>query len=313
MQEDGENSGRRPSLRELEVLRTLITHGKTTAAAAKLGISQPAVSRAIHQLEQRTGLVLFRREGGRLLPTAEALALHQESEPIFQTLERLERSRWRPEEAHAALRICAPPTLAHLFLHRLLADFSRAEPDVRIYLEIRSGLDVVSMVANGDMDLGVVDVGQEHSGVRLIAFRSSEAHAVVPAGSPLFGREVLEPRDFDRVPFVALARRFPSRTMLERLFRGAGVTPEIVIEVSTAVAAYEFAREGVGIAIINPFPLSLRQDDAVAFRRFRPLIAYETSFVLPSMSPPTPVARRFVDFLRARQPDDRFSEALRAA
>ncbi|HRE22024.1 MAG TPA: LysR family transcriptional regulator, partial [Rhabdaerophilum sp.] len=85
MQEMRELSERRPTLRELEVLRTLIAYGKATAAARKLGISQPAVSRAIHQLEKRTGLVLFRREGGRLVPTADALALHKESEAIFLT------------------------------------------------------------------------------------------------------------------------------------------------------------------------------------------------------------------------------------
>ncbi|MCA3673517.1 MAG: LysR family transcriptional regulator, partial [Methylobacterium sp.] len=115
---------RRPSLRELEILRALITLGKTTAAAAKLNISQPAVSRAIAQLEERTGIVLFRRESGRLLATAEALALHKEAEPIFQTLERLERARWRPVDQEANLRIACPPTLAHHFLNSMLARFS---------------------------------------------------------------------------------------------------------------------------------------------------------------------------------------------
>lgn len=306
------NPGRRPTLRELEVLRTLIRFGKATAAARKLGISQPAVSRAIHQLEERTGLTLFRREGGRLLPTAEALALHQESEPIFLTFERLERVRWRPEDASPVLRVAAPPTLAHWFLHRLLGEFSRTEPETRIYVEIGSGPEVVTMMANGNMDLGLVDSGPDHAGVRYLAFRSSNAHAVLPPGSPLADRPFLTPQDLHDQPFIALARRFPSRTQLERLFLGAGVEPRILIEVSTAVAAYEFVRAGVGMTIINPFPMSLRKDADIRFIPFRPSIAYETSFVLPSMMPPSAVARRFIDFVRTRQQEDGYSLAIRS-
>jgi DNA-binding transcriptional LysR family regulator len=312
MQEDREPGERRPTLRELEVLRTLIAFRKSTAAARKLGISQPAVSRAIHQLERRTGLTLFRRESGRLIPTAEALALHQESEPIFRTFERLERVNWRPEEANPMLRIVAPPTLSHWFFHRLLADFSRKEPDTRIHIESGSGQDVITMVANGDMDLGVVDSGQPHMGVQFHVFRSSDAHAIIPAHSPLAQETEITPYHLDGVPFVALARRFPSRIQIDRLFLGADIQPKIVIEVSTAVAAYEFVRAGMGIAVINPFPMSLRKDADVRMLPFRPTIAYETSFVLPSMTPPTAVARRFIDFVRERQPEDGYSFAMRA-
>ncbi len=311
--EDQEPNGRRPTLRELEVLRTLITFGKATAAAKKLGISQPAVSRAIHQLEARTGLTLFRREGGRMLATAEALALYQESEPIFLTFERLERARWRPEEASPVLRVAAPPTLAHWFLHKLLAEFSRNEPETRINIEIGTGIDVVNLVANGNMDLGVVDSDQDHMGVRFVAFRSAGAHVVIPAHSPLAALKEITTHDLEGVPFVALARRFPSRTRLDRLLMGAGIEPKIVIEVSTAMAAYEFVRAGIGVSIMNPFPMSLRADPDICFRPFTPTIAYETSFVLPSITPPSAVARRFIDFVRKHQPGEGYSLAMRAA
>lgn len=302
---------RRPSLRELEILRTLIALGKTTAAAAKLNISQPAVSRAIAQLEERTGLVLFRRESGRLLATAEALALHQEAEPIFQTLERLERARWRPADREANLRIACPPTLAHHFLNRMLARFSVEEPTTRVHLEIGSGIDVTTKVADGDTDLGLIDAGANHAGVRFIPFRLGEAHVMLLKSSPLYRKEVFEPKDFHDLPLIALVRRFNSRIMLDRLFLGANVTPRILIEVSTSAAAYDFVRAGAGLSIANPFPIAFRGDPDVGFRPFRPVVPYETSFVLPAMTPPTPVARRFIDFVRQLQDEDGYTTALR--
>jgi DNA-binding transcriptional LysR family regulator len=302
---------RRPSLRELEILRALITLGKTTAAAAKLNISQPAVSRAIAQLEDRTGLVLFRRESGRLLATAEALALQKEAEPIFQTLERLERARWRPVDIEANLRIACPPTLALHFLNGMLARFSMQEPNTRVHLEIGSGIDVITKVADGETDLGLIDGGANHVGVRFIPFRLAEAHVMMLKSSPHYAREIFEPKDFDDVPLIALVRRFPSRIMLDRLFLGANVTPRILIEVSTAAAAYDFVRGGAGLSIANPFPISFRGDPDVGFRPFRPVIPYETSFILPAMTPPTPVARRFIDFVRQHQDEDGYTTALR--
>jgi DNA-binding transcriptional LysR family regulator len=309
--DDEPPESRRPSLRELEILRALISLGKTTAAAAKLGISQPAVSRAIAQLEHRTELTLFRREGGRLLATAEALALHKEAEPIFQTLERLERARWRPADAEANLRIACPPTLALHFLNRMLARFSVEEPNTRVHLEIGSGLDVTTKVADGETDLGLIDGGANHVGVRFIPFRLGEAHVMMLKSSPLFEKEVLEPRDFDNVPLIALVRRFPSRIMLDRLFQGANVEPRILIEVSTTAAAYDFVRAGAGVSIANPFPISFRGDPDVGFRPFKPAVTYETSFLLPAMTPPTPVARRFIDFVRENQQEDGLTQALR--
>ena len=58
---------RRPSLRELEVLQAMIATRKTVAAAQMLGISQPAVSRALAALEADVGCALFARQGGRLV------------------------------------------------------------------------------------------------------------------------------------------------------------------------------------------------------------------------------------------------------
>ncbi|WP_291634202.1 LysR family transcriptional regulator, partial [Bosea sp. (in: a-proteobacteria)] len=88
-----------PSLRELEILQAMIATRKTVAAAQMLGISQPAVSRALAALEAHVGRPLFMREGGRLVPTGDAFALEAEAQPIFDALERL--AGWPSQTAPA--------------------------------------------------------------------------------------------------------------------------------------------------------------------------------------------------------------------
>ena len=58
--------------RQIEVFRWTMSHGTATAAAMELGISQPAASRMLSELEEACGFVLFERRGNQLIPTPEA-------------------------------------------------------------------------------------------------------------------------------------------------------------------------------------------------------------------------------------------------
>ena len=74
------------NLRQLEILRAVIRHRTTVAAADELALSQPAVSNALKTMEAQAGFALFERVNNRLFPTAEAMALYKESEAIFACL-----------------------------------------------------------------------------------------------------------------------------------------------------------------------------------------------------------------------------------
>lgn len=297
--EDGGRSSR-PSVRELEVLHAVITTRKTTAAAHRLGVSQPAVSRAIGALEARLGRALFIRDGGRLVPTADAFALDAEAAPIFSALERL--AEWpNTPSAGTILRILAPPTIAHTFLAPLIVRFMRVEPDVRIRLEVGRSDDTVNAVADGTADLGVLDIAANHFGVRAEPFRQSIAHVMMPADHPLSELETVSPADIGDTPLIQVTRRFSARARLERAFSDAGVEPRTILEAGTVQFLTEMVRAGIGVAVVNPFPIAYVTGGRIVFRPFTPQIEHESSFVFPAVGGNLPVARRFVDFVRTEQ------------
>lgn len=298
----------RATLRELEVFRAIIDCGKTTAAAQQLGISQPAVSRTLGQLEARRGGALFRREGNRLAPTAEALALYQEMAPVFSALRRL-ASGSRVANPGTPLRIFAPVTLAQYFLPGLLADFLRTELGGAVQLEIGSTPQVIANVADGHAELGLTSSTISHVGVRLEPFRRAVACCVVPAGHRLAGKNVIRPADLRGEPFIALARRFLSRSTIDRIFEEARVARRIVAETGTAMSAVGLVRAGLGVSIVNPFPVFSHEERSVVFRRFVPEVVHQSSFVLPAATA-KPEARRFVDFAKSKQKADRFSAPI---
>ncbi|HEY8565007.1 MAG TPA: LysR family transcriptional regulator [Beijerinckiaceae bacterium] len=289
----------RPTVRELEVLRAVIDTRKTTAAASRLGMSQPAISRAIAALEERLGRALFQRDGGRLVPTPEAFALDAEAAPIIAALARLEH--WpHPVLAGAQLRIAATPTIAQAFLSPLVIRFMQLEPEVRIQIEIVRHTDAVLAVAEGSADLGVVDVPDLHAGVRAEPFRHSQAHVLLRREHPLARLEVITPAELAGQPLIAVTKRFSSRARIERAFADHGIAPRFVLEASTLLFVADVVRAGLGVAVTNPFPLSRIVGNDLVFRPFAPAIAYETSFLFTSGTRPA-VASRFADFVRQEQ------------
>lgn len=308
--DDDEENRSRPSVRELEVLHAVITTRKTTAAAQRLGISQPAVSRAISSLEMRLGREIFIRDGGRLVPTADAFALDAEAAPIFAALAQLEG--WpHAQKVGSVLRIYATPTLAHAFLAVMISRFMAIEPTVRIQLEVARSTDIIGVIAEGNTDLGVVDIPVQHAGVRAEVFRRGVAHAMMPADHALAQKDKVTPEDLKLEKILALTRRFSVRSQIDKAFAEFGHEPRVVFESATSGALAQLVRARQGVALVNPFPLTLSGDPSLAFVPFEPSISYDTSFLFPSTGSALPAARRFVDFVRKDQPEDPYTVTLR--
>lgn len=287
------------TLRELEVLQALVGAGTAVSAARILGISQSAVSRRLAQLEDRLGFRLFQRAGGRLVATVEALSINEQLAPVFATLTRIAKRSDEPRETHrGTLTIVAPPTIAHRFLPGRVAAFGRLHPELRIVFEVIASDSLVTGVAECRYDVGLTDMVPSHDGVHSDLLLSTHAVCILPDMHPLLERDVICPEDLQGEAFVALSRRHSSRAAIDRVFERAGVNPRIVIEAATNVSAMEFVREGLGVALVNPFPIVQQIGRGVAARPFMPEIAYSANFLLPKSRSPSAATLDFIESVR---------------
>lgn len=299
---------RRPTLVELEALHATIANGTTAGAADRLGCSQSSVSRALALLEARIGVPLFERTGRTLRPTAEALAINEELDGVFTALDRV-ASGAAALRGGGRLSIAAPPAFAIPLVSRVAARFRALYPAVVIQLEVAASDAVVALVAEGGADLGITDSAPLHSGVRLEPFRLSTLACALPAGHALAERTILTPVDLTGIPCIALARRHSMRSRIDRLFTEAGVVRRIVAETSTAISAVELVRAGIGVALMNPYPLADDSDVSLIWRPFEPALEYRTCCILPAGRPPSPHARRFHRLLAGAARANRWSQA----
>lgn len=290
-------SGSFASVRDLEILHTVIQERKTTAAASKLGISQPAVSRTLAHLEARSGRVLFRREGLYLAPTADALALYEATRPIFDALAELRDFKWA-EGGAQALRIAAPPTIAHCLLEPIIAKFLAQAPSAKITLEIATTPAVLELISDQRVDIGMADVAAPASIFHRIPLHSSSLVCAVREDHPLAGASHVRAQDLHEQPMVLLVKRNPARALIDRFCTKAGVRLNVVIETSNALSALRLAASGAGATLINPFPAALAPVSGMRFIPFEPTISFETAFFQTADTAASSTVQRFVEFTR---------------
>lgn len=296
----------RHRLREFESLRAVVATGTTIGAARRLGISQSAVSRCISQLEARVGRSLFIRRSGRIEPTSDALRLNDKLDPIFDTLADIEGAQWATPDDEP-LRLIVPPTLAHHFVISRVASFLKANPGKRLQLDIQATDVLISGILELRYDLGLTSGMIQRSGVDLVPWRRSQVVCAMPQDHPLSQKSIVTPQDLDGVALIEFLRRLGTRAITEQLFARNGVRPHQVAETATNMAALELVREGLGVTLINPFPLLSSGLEGIVVRPFDAAIYYNTSFVLPSGRPPSELARQFMRFIKLTTPQGKYS------
>ncbi|MEN8658390.1 MAG: LysR family transcriptional regulator [Marivita sp.] len=296
----------RHRLREFESLRAIVTTGTTIGAARRLGISQSAVSRSISQLEARVGRSLFIRRSGRIEPTSDALRLNDKLDPIFETLADIEGAQWATPDDEP-LRLIMPPTLAHHFVISRVARFLKANPGKRLQLDIQATDVLISGILELRYDLGMTSGMIQRSGVDLVPWLRSQVVCAMPQDHPLSQKSIVTPQDLDGVAFIEFLRRLGTRAITEQLFARNGIRPLQVAETATNMAALELVREGLGVTLINPFPLLSSGLEGIVVRPFEAAIYYNTSFVLPSGRPPSELARQFMRFVKLTTPPGKYS------
>lgn len=125
--------GHRLRLRDLHILLTVVQRGSMAKAAAELAISQPAVSKAIADMEHIFGLRLLDRSRTGIEPTAYGRALVTRGQAIFDELKHgVEELAFLADPTVGDLHIGSTESIAAGFLPAVIERFSREQPRIRL-------------------------------------------------------------------------------------------------------------------------------------------------------------------------------------
>lgn len=287
------------NLKSLECFRAIINTGSATAAAQQLGVTQPAVSRLLGQLESRIGFPLFYRSKGRLVPTDEALAYYKEVDIALQSMERVHQLADNlGNENFGELSIVAPPSLAETILPRLIAAFLQEHPRVHVNLDSQSVETARDMVALRAVDCGFVRMPAEFPGLTCESLIRSGSVCVIPSNHPLAARKKIQVHQLDKQALILLGKGRQSRRDVDDAFEDAGIKPDVRVETHTVGSACALAKGGVGIAIVNEMLGLQYRGKGIQFRAFLPRMHHEYGFMRSTEAPMTRVTLRFYEHCR---------------
>lgn len=288
--------------RQLETFRAVMLSGSASRAAELLDITQPAVSRAVAELERVLGFALFERIRGRLVPTPESKLLLTEVEQSFVGLDRLRAEAARIRDFGAgSIRIASLAALGSTLVPRAIRAFQAKHPDVPLTLQVHSSSQVRALVANGSFDLGLAANEIELSGIEHRIFGSSRALCALPPGHPLTAKVVIEPADLHEQRFVALATEDRARRQVDTLLAKLGIRPKIVVETPASATVCALALEGVGIGLVNPLATDGFALRGLVLRPFEPAIYFKEILLFRPDAQKARLVKSFVaELLKAR-------------
>jgi DNA-binding transcriptional LysR family regulator len=261
-------------IRLLETFRMVIDQSSATAAAAALGLTQPAVSSQIARLEDAVGFPLFERSGGRLRPTPEGLLFYTEATKALDGFDRLTHAAEQIRSATAGrLVVASHPSAAISLLPPVVSAFVSERPGVLVRLVTRAS-DVVSrLLPSETFEIGIAEppIDSVLFAVKRFRFRCV---AVLPKGHRLARRSTITPHDLSGEPFVATWRASLTYQRTKEVFAAAGADLAIAAETEFFASALGLVAGGAGVAIVDPLSAAT-PGPAVVVREFAPAIPYE--------------------------------------
>ncbi len=221
-----------------------------TLAAARLGISQPSLSSAIHHLETELGGVrLFEKVGRNIRLTEEGRYYQEKVDAALQELETASQTlRSSGDSAPVVIRMgVVSGTLAGA-VAREIAAYIRSNDRIRFWLTEGAAEELMDLVRQEKLDMAMVDTTNRDRSLHFRKLGQRDLLVALPAAHPLAQLDVLYPQQLAGEPQIAFD--YKKENSFGQWASGLASEEHILCTVNTAQAAMELVAQGVGICLI---------------------------------------------------------------
>jgi len=285
------------SVRQLEAFDVTMRCGSVSRAAVLLHISQPSVSRLLQDLEHDTGLQLFDRSQGRLVPTIEGQLFHQEVEKTFSSAQRLMNTAQQIRQLQrGGVRVGGMAALALELLPRVMRAFYEQYPAAGVKLSVIESARIVAAVAAHTMDLGVIDADTLDGSVDCILRADYPSLCVMSDRHPLAAQQSVAIENLAVFPFVS-----PGIDVLHRTADGRRLAEAVIgniqAEVFQSFLACPLVMDTQALALVDPFTAGFYQRLGLVTRPLQADIPFRVAVIANSRSKGALAPSRFVQQL----------------
>ena len=253
---------------ELDQLRYFLKiaqRGSFTRAAEDLMISQPALSRSIHRLEEELGQPVFERKTRSIALTDAGALLQVRAQQILSILEETV-AEIADDGVTGRVRLGAIPTVAPYFLPEILQRFSAEHPKAALIVQENTTEGLLRACTQGEIDLAIVALPVRAKYLEVEELFQEELLLVLPTGHPLADRPRIRPADVEPYPFVLLDEAHCLSENILSFCRQRSMQPVAVERTSQLAMVQELVALSHGVSMIPAMARSRDQSDRRVYR-----------------------------------------------
>lgn len=244
----------RARLQHLQMVLILAETGSVREAAQRLGLTQPAVTKALQELESLLGVPLFHRDKRGLTPTVFCAPVERFARDVMLGLEGAMQAvdgLLRGEEGRVAVGAVAGAVLQRLATET--RELRARHPQLEVGLRARGTTELLAEVAEGSLDMALVPQGEglDREEFSVQAAGRQELMCVVAPGHPLLALQPVSSLDLVQHPWALPASGDPLRELVERALGARAEAPLPVLEAEGCEAMMALARRSQAIAVLE--------------------------------------------------------------
>ena len=240
-----------PTVRQLRAFVAVYQLGKLSAAAEQLFVTQSAISVLIRQIEQGLGTRLFDRTTRSLQPTLAAREAVVVAERILRDIDSL-GSSFRDLSGLRRGRVCVAitPTLAAIVMPSVIRRFATLYPDIHVVVDDCAPEQFMSRVIDEHVDFGIGTPEKMLADADVQTLMHDHLSLVCAPDHVLARKKSVRWADLAGHPVITVRPGYGIRPMIDATASGAGVTLDVVNEVSFLSTALWMTASGLGASIM---------------------------------------------------------------
>ncbi len=235
--------------------------GGISAAANRLHITQPALSRRLQQLEEQLGATLLDRgrKGARL--TELGRLVQREGRLILTRYEQLqEQVRARQALRGGVVRIGGGATAVSYILPGAIAEFQSHHPSVRFRLKESGSSEVADDVRSGELEVGLATLPVRDQGLEVRPLMTDRIVLVARSDHPLAGGKRIAAAQLDGQPFIGFLAGTAIRQIIDGALHDAGVEMNAVMELRSIPTILHMVESTGNLAFVSRVGIDSRSD-----------------------------------------------------
>lgn len=231
-----------------------------TQAAARLGISQPSLSSAIHNLENELGgIKLFEKVGRNVRLTEQGRFYYQKVSSALQELHSASRIlRESKDDAPIVIRLGIVSGTLEGAVAAAITNYIQENKRIRFQITEGSAENLIALLRQEQLEMAIVDATVRDPSFHFRILCKRDFYVAMPSDHPLANRSILRPEEVISLPQVVF--NYDVNNSFQEWASGSPADENVICQVNTSQAALDMVAAGVGIAFLPETCVSQREN-----------------------------------------------------